>query len=233
MKRRIAIFLSLCLLFSVTGCNEKQTSVTTETIPSESISETLEEEGTTTTTVASSEVTTTTTLKETTGVTTSSADTTSGSTQTTSVIPSESTRETTTSTTATEKPATAAPTATPTPKPTATPEPTATPTPEPTATPTPTPEPEPEPEPEVDISYYVQYAEDCAVNHGFELVDDAIYCYDTPIIVTSKNHDNAISEIEEAFDYYERVSEVANISMITIWYDQESDGDYRLFIGYA
>lgn len=228
MKRRIAIFLSLCLLFSVTGCNEKQTSVTTETIPSESISETLEE-GTTTTAVASSEVTTTTTLKETTGVTTSSADTTSGSTQTTSVIPSESTRETTTSTTATEKPTTAAPTATPTPKPTATPEPTATPTPEPTATPTPT----PEPEPEVDISYYVQYAEDCAVNHGFELVDDAIYCYDTPIIVTSKNHDNAISEIEEAFDYYERVSEVANISMITIWYDQESDGDYRLFIGYA
>lgn len=221
MKRRIAIFLSLCLLFSVTGCNEKQTSVTTETIPSESISETLEEEGTTTTTVASSEVTTTTTLKETTGVTTSSADTTSGSTQTTSVIPSESTRETTTSTTATEKPATAAPTATPTPKPTATPEPTATPT------------PTPEPEPEVDISYYVQYAEDCAVNHGFELVDDAIYCYDTPIIITTTNHDYALRDIRDAFDYYESVSEMADITMITIWYDQESDGDYRLFIGYA
>lgn len=228
MKRRIAIFLSLCLLFSVTGCNEKQTSVTTETIPSESISETLEE-GTTTTTVASSEVTTTTTLKETTGVTTSSADTTSESTQTTNVIPSGSTRETTTSTTATEKPTTAAPTATPTPKPTATPEPTATPTPEPTATPTPTPEPEPEPEPEVDIGYYVQYAEDCAVNNGLEVCSDAIYCYDTPVIVTSKNHDNAISEIEEAMSYYAR----HGMTAVTIWYDQESDGDYRLFIGYA
>lgn len=227
MKRRIAIFLSLCLLFSVTGCKEKQTSVTTETIPSESISETLEEEGTTTTTVASSEVTTTTTLKETTGVTTSSADTTSESTQTTSVIPSESTRESTTSTTATEKPTTAAPTATPTPKPTATPEPTATPTPEPTATPTPTPE--PEPEPEVDIGYYVQYAEDCAVNNGLEVCSDAIYCYDTPVIVTSKNHDNAISEIEEAMSYYAR----HGMTAVTIWYDQESDGDYRLFIGYA
>lgn len=225
MKRRIAIFLSLCLLFSVTGCKEKQTSVTTETIPSESISETLEEEGTTTTTVASSEVTTTTTLKETTGVTTSSADTTSESTQTTSVIPSESTRESTTSTTATEKPTTAAPTATPTPKPTATPEPTATPTPEPTATPTPT----PEPEPEVDIGYYVQYAEDCAVNNGLEVCSDAIYCYDTPVIVTSKNHDNAISEIEEAMSYYAR----HGMTAVTIWYDQESDGDYRLFIGYA
>lgn len=227
MKRRIAIFLSLCLLFSVTGCKEKQTSVTTETIPSESISETLEEEGTTTTTVDSSEVTTTTTLKETTGVTTSSADTTSESTQTTSVIPSESTRESTTSTTATEKPTTAAPTATPTPKPTATPEPTATPTPEPTATPTPTPE--PEPEPEVDIGYYVQYAEDCAVNNGLEVCSDAIYCYDTPVIVTSKNHDNAISEIEEAMSYYAR----HGMTAVTIWYDQESDGDYRLFIGYA
>ena len=132
-----------------------------------------------------------------------------------------------TETPATEKPTTAAPTATPTPKPTATPEPTATPTPEPTATPTPTPE--PEPEPEVDIGYYVQYAEDCAVNNGLEVCSDAIYCYDTPVIVTSKNHDNAISEIEEAMSYYAR----HGMTAVTIWYDQESDGDYRLFIGYA
>lgn len=222
MKRRIAIFLSLCLLFSVTGCKEKQTSVTTETIPSESISETLEEEGTTTTTVASSEVTTTTTLKETTEISTSTADTTSESTQTTSVIPSESTRETTTSTTATEKPTTAAPTATPTPTPTATPEPT--PTPKPTATPTPT----PEPEPEFDIYYWVQFAKDCAVEAGFILCDDAVYCWDNPIEANARCR-YLERDIRDSFIIYQGT----DIEYITVWYEDLGGGEYLIYIGYA
>lgn len=221
MKRRIAIFLSLCLLFSVTGCKEKQTSVTTETIPSESISETLEEEGTTTTTVASSEVTTTTTLKETTEISTSTADTTSESTQTTSVIPSESTRETTTSTTV-PKETTAAPTATPTPKPTATPEPT--PTPEPTATPTPT----PEPEPEFDIYYWVQFAKDCAVEAGFILCDDAVYCWDNPIEANARCR-YLERDIRDSFIIYQGT----DIEYITVWYEDLGGGEYLIYIGYA
>ena len=102
----------------------------------------------------------------------------------------------------------------------------------PTEKPTKVSKPEPteaKPEPSVDISYYLGYAQSYATSIGLSLDSTAVDCWDNPISVNA-NRSGIESDIAGRLNRYKNVE---GFTSVWFWYEQVSDSQYNLFIGYA
>lgn len=102
----------------------------------------------------------------------------------------------------------------------------------PTEKPTKVPKPEPteaKTEPSVDISYYLGYAQSYATSIGLSLDSSAVDCWDNPISVNA-NRSGIESDIAGRLNRYKNVE---GFTSVWFWYEQVSESQYNLFIGYA
>ena len=84
-------------------------------------------------------------------------------------------------------------------------------------------------EPSFNIDYWIDYAKNYAKSIGLIINPDAVYCWDNPMIVGS-NSKYIERDIKSVMNRYKNIE---GFTDIWIWAEPESNGNYRLFIGYA
>ena len=233
LKKMLVMGLVLTIALNLFGCSKELQSQTSSTVVETTVSSSSESksEATNTTNSTSSvaESQTSTNVQNTTQV--SSTDNTNAEptlkaqttkpentdkyvSDNTQPPKTETDKVPSTSKTKTEKPKPTTPVETPTEKPTKVSKP------EPT---------EAKKEPSVDISYYLGYAQSYATSIGLSLDSSAVDCWDNPISVNA-NRSGIESDIAGRLNRYKNIE---GFTSVWFWYEQVSESQYNLFIGYA
>lgn len=90
-------------------------------------------------------------------------------------------------------------------------------------------EPNPEPEPEFDIGYWISYAQGLAQSKGLRLESSAVDCWDNPITANA----SCIYLERDLNARLDRYAGDSDITDVWIWYEDQGNGRYLIYIGYA
>ena len=91
------------------------------------------------------------------------------------------------------------------------------------------PDPESEPEPAFDISYWIAYAKQCAVDHGLNLDPTSTDCWDNPITANA----SCIYLERDLNARMNRYASMEDVTDVWIWYEDLGNERYLIYIGYA
>ena len=82
---------------------------------------------------------------------------------------------------------------------------------------------------EFDINYWVSYAKNYAQSIGLQLYETAAACWDNPVSA-NPNRQGIQQDIESRLNRYKNIE---NSTAVWICYEQISDNNYNIYIGYA